>query len=104
MSMGKFITDILGNTVLITPHLHDKGGFSYDEIKNVLTNPAYIIEVRGKALYFFSPFDLGKNVLLEVVLKDEYYSTAALVNNPSKEYTMQLLSKGSLVHITDAVL
>ena len=102
--MSKFITDILGNTVLITTQSFNKGGFSFDEIKNVLTNPAYIIEVRGIALYFFSPFDFGKHVLLEVVLKDKFYSTAGFVNNPSKEYTMQLLSKGSLVHITDSVL
>ena len=103
MSMRKFITDILGNTVLITPQFYNKGGYSFDEIENVLTNPAYIIEVRGKALYFFSPFDFGKKVLLEVVLMDNCYSIVGLVNNPSKEYTMQLLSKGGLVHITDHV-
>ena len=103
MSMSKFITDILGNTVHVTTQTYNNGGYSYDEIKNVLTNPAYIIEVRGMALYFFSPFDLGKIILLEVVLKDKNYSIAGLVNNPSKEYTMQLLSKGELVHFTDHV-
>ena len=103
MSMSKFITDILGNTVFITPYFFDRGGYSYDEIKNVLTNPAYIIEVRGKALYFYSPFDFGKNILFELVLKDNYYLTAGCINNPSKEYTMHLLSKGGLVHITDHV-
>jgi hypothetical protein len=72
-------------------------GDSFEAIRDTLTSPAFIIQEKEKALYFFRAFGINKNFLVETVVKEDSYVAFRCVYNPSKAYVASLLLKGSLM-------
>jgi hypothetical protein len=97
------LSDPLGNTVVVPAIiLNSEDGRCYNDIKIVITDPAFVIEIKKEELYFFRLIDFGINILVEAKMKNSVFSVEACIENPTTEYIADLLKKGILFAYSSA--
>jgi hypothetical protein len=92
------LKDPLGNMIFIPPDIA-KGneGISMSYIMKTIINPAFIIRVKNKALYFFLMVYPELNLMIEVKQTKGAYIADGWVKNPSAHFISTLLNKGHLI-------
>lgn len=95
--MYKPLYDPFGKVILIPSVLARKSGQKLNDIRHVITSPAFIINVRDEKFYFFRLTSHDTNMLVEVHCKKEQLVVQKLLENPSVEYILILLKKGALI-------
>jgi hypothetical protein len=95
--------DPLGNTVVVPDIiLNSDKCRSYNDLKIVITDPAFVIKVNREELYLFRFIDFGINILVKAKAKDLVFFVEACIENPTTEYVADLLRKGVLTVYTSA--
>lgn len=96
----KLIADPLNNKVLVEKKFSEQIKLSgMDNVtlpEEVITDPAYIIEVPSQALFYFKPIDWDMNLLIEAEAIEGVFVARHFKENPSVDYIAQLLKKGRL--------
>jgi hypothetical protein len=94
------LQDPLGHTIHLPAIIDSKEGCSnYEDLKQVITAPSYIIEVKKKAIYFFRRLNEQQNLLVETIATEGRYLFSKCMVNPSEQYISSLLKKGGLVSL-----
>ncbi len=92
------IQDPLGHTILISlEFLNINMSMPLQELKNVISTPAFIIQVEKARLYYFKIIKQGMNIMIEVIIKEEKYFVKACKENPSIEFISGLIKNGSII-------
>jgi hypothetical protein len=98
MRLTQPIQDPMGNQVHFFPSFFEaETTRDYDELKIVITNPAFVIRVKKEAIYFFKLIRDDMNILIEVKSKDGDYIVMDCVENPTVGYISGLLKTGELL-------
>jgi hypothetical protein len=98
MAQIKCIQDPLGNTILIPSTLYLlEGGRSLSEIKQVVTTPAFVIQIVKETLYFIRSIDWEHTLMVEARLSQSYFIVKACTQNPTPESISSLLKRGGLI-------
>lgn len=69
----------------------------FDDIRRVVTAPAFIIQIGLEKLYFIRLLDFDLTVLIEAEAKALDFVVQACTVNPPVEYISLLLEKGRLI-------
>jgi hypothetical protein len=100
MVRTKAIRDPLGNLIQV-PHHSSCSTFklSLHDIRQVVTSPAFIIQIGLNELYFFRLLDWELNLMVEVKANNKEYIVNGCTVNPSVEFISSLLEKGKLTSL-----
>ena len=91
------LLDPLGNKILIPASVAKKGVQKLNDIRHVVTSPAFIIKIRDEKLYFFRLIGWETNMLVEVDVQKKQHIIQNFIENPSVDYISRLLVKGALI-------
>ena len=92
----KPLKDPLGNQVLLSASF--KGALpSPEQLRAVITEPAFIIKVKAETLYFVRLVGHNLNLLIEAIAEEQRYVVINSIENPTADYISKLLEKGSLL-------
>lgn len=98
MTHRNCIQDPLGNTILVPSTLHlSEGNRILSEIRQVITTPAFVIQIEKEALYFIRSIDWEHTLMVEAKLSQSHFIVEACTQNPSPEYISSLLKRGDLI-------
>jgi len=92
---SKPLRDPLGNAVQLPSKIrcsHDRG-----QISQVITAPAFMIQVKNKKLCFFRLITWEINLMVVAHPVEKEFIVSACVENPTTEYISSLLRKGALI-------
>lgn len=100
MVRTKTIRDPLGNLIQVPPQSSCSiFKRSLDDIRQVVTSPAFIIQIGLSELYFFRLLDWELNLMVVVKAKGTRFIVDGYTINPSVELISSLLEKGKLISL-----
>jgi hypothetical protein len=92
------VHDPLGHRIYFLPSFfYSKTTRKFDELVPVITDPAFVITVKKKALYFFKLIDPDINLVIETKARNGHFHAINCIENPTVGYISSLLEKGGLI-------
>lgn len=101
--MQSKLSDPFGNTIVVPGViLNNENCRSFEEIRKVITDPAFVIQIHKHELYFFRLIDMGVNILVIAKVEKLVFLVKTCMQNPTPEYISELLRKGALFPFSSA--
>jgi hypothetical protein len=98
MKTAEPVKDPRGNKVyLISSFLGGEVPRDYSDLRRVIEEPAYAIEIREEAIYFFRMLEDDLNMVIETKFFKEELIATGCMENPGVGYVSELLKKGALI-------